>query len=73
MNSPTMPKFCKDCAHFSHQAKRPPKCAAPDAIKIDLVFGELATDCFDARLDTGACGSDGRLFTPVVNRAGDCA
>lgn len=68
MNTLTMPKFCKDCAHFFTTTKSTAKCQAPDAVKIDLVFGLLSTDCYEARLDIGACGSDGRLFTPLTVR-----
>ena len=55
------PLLCRDCKHvrFAHEYSR---CLAPELQVVNVVRGPVTAKCTDARLSTGGCGVEARLF-----------
>ena len=61
-------KLCKDCQHLANPKdnKVTWKCSHPEAAPLDYRDGtRFMSTCFDVRLFTGKCGSEGKLFVPI--------
>lgn len=63
-------RYCVNC-QFVRIGMKAPSCKSPATLNRDPVYGLLEQNCSKARNSGEACGPQGMLFVPSLNRTGD--